>query len=402
MTTQDPQNPEDPRPSEASAAAWAPRPEPTPPSTSSESSASETPDSSASEPLASEPAAPEPETGWAPSTGGGEPPPGATAPGTPVAVHTPPQAGGGRRSGIPLWLMLLSVIVAATLAGVAVYFFTGDDGDGGGDLTEAATIVDGLMRLGREDQSNISSYAGEVPPDFAPEFPIYEGAEVVVAIAIGSEQGTGYLIVLSTPDSAEDVFTYYSDALDQEPWQVEIGRSSDEFTGLRFLRPDNIDVSGDVSLHRSQLAERTVIYLSYNDISQAIVPGGSDDPFALGQTRQLPAGFPDDIPIYEGAEESIVLDTYFERGQGGRAFIVTFLTRDSQNDVIDFYREEFEERGWVVSDAGVAEASFALAIEFDDGPDDSVSGSISADSFEDDPSYTQVDLLVTTSGNRGN
>jgi hypothetical protein len=203
---------------------------------------------------------------------------------------------------------------------------------------------------------------------------------------------------MSTPDSASDVFSFYSDALDVDPWQVEIGRSSEEFTGLRFLRPDNIDITGDVSLHRSDLGEQTVIYLSYSDVSQAILPGG-DTPFTLGPTRPLPIGFPEDIPIYQGSEASVILDTYFERGQGGQAFIVTFLTRDTQDDVIEFYRDEFEARGWVVSDSGVSSSSFALAIEFDDGPAQSVSGSITADTFENDDTYTQVDLLVTTSNN---
>ena len=41
----------------------------------------------------------------------------------------------------------------------------------------------------------------------------------------------------------------------------------------------------------------------------------------------------------------------------------------------------------------------AVGIEFNDGPEQSVSGSITADSFENDPAYTQVDLLVTTSNN---
>jgi hypothetical protein len=303
-----------------------------------------------------------------------------------------------RRSGIPLWLMLLSVVVAAALAGVAVFFVTSGDDDSGGSV-DAAGIVDGLMRLGRADQANISSYDGELPPEFAADFPMYEDAEVVVSIAIASEEGTGYLIVLSSPDPADEVYAFYNDALDVDPWQVEVGRASDEFTGLRFLRPDNIDVSGDVSLHQSQLDDRTVIYLSYSDISQALVPGGASDPFAVGGTRPLPVGFPEDIPIYEGAEPTVILDTYFERGQGGRAFIVTFLTKDSQDAVIEYYRQEFEGRGWVVSDAAQSGTSFALGIEFDDGPDQSVSGSITADAFENDPAYTQVDLLVTTSNN---
>src|SRR5690606_13681579 len=116
---------------------------------------------------------------------------------------------------------------------------------------------------------------------------------------------------------------------------------------------------------RSELGEETLIYLSYGDTSQAVLPGGPAEPFTAGASRSLPVGFPEDVPIYQGAEESIIYDTYFERGQGGQAFIVTFLTRDSQDDVIEYYRSEFEGRGWVVSDAGVSSTSFALAIEFD-------------------------------------
>jgi hypothetical protein len=291
---------------------------------------------------------------------------------------------------------VIAAIVPAVIVG-AIVFFVASGGDDEDPLA-AAGIVDGLISMGQADQDNISSYAGELPPDFTTDFPMYTGAEIVVSIAIASEQGTGYLIVLSTPDSSSNVFTFYSDALDADPWQVEIGRSSDEFTGLRFLRPDNIDVSGDVSIHRSDLSEETVIYLSYSDISQAILPGGSTS-FTLGPTRPLPIGFPEEVPIYNGSEDSVILDTYFERGQGGQAFIVTFLTRDTQDDVIEYYRDEFEAKGWVVSDAGVSSTSFALAIEFDDGPDQSFSGSITADTFEDDDSSTQVDVLVTRSSN---
>ena len=388
--TQEPQNPGEPKPNEPPYSAWAPRPEPAPDSTpeTPAESAPETQTPAATAPEATQPPVPEPVAVATTS----EP---ASAP--PETSGGAPPAGGKQRSGIPGWLLVIAAIVPAVIVGIAVFFVAG--GSEEEDPAGAAGIVDGLMRLGQSDQSNISSYAGVLPPDFAADFPIYMGAEVVVSIAIGSEQGTGYLIVMSTPDPAGDVFTFYSDALDEEPWQVEIGRSSDEFTGLRFLRPDNIDVSGDVSLHRSDLGSRTVIYLSYSDISQAILPGGDTTPFAIGATRPLPIGFPEDIPIYEGTEASVVLDTYFERGQGGQAFIVTFLTTDSEDTVIEFYRDEFEGRGWVVSDAGVSSTSFALAIEFDDGPSQSVSGSITADSFGDDPAYTQVDLLVTTRSN---
>ena len=383
--TQDPQNPEAPKPSEPATSAWAPRSGPSEP---------------AAEPTPASPSEPAPLEGTSPVSEAPDPAPTAAAAEPAVAVvppdttATPPAP--PKRSGVPVWLLVIAAIVPAVIVG-AIVFFVASGGDDE-DPSAAAGIVDGLMRLGQADQDNITSYAGELPPDFATDFPAYAGAEIIVSIAIASEQGTGYLIVLSTPDAASDVFSFYSDALDADPWQVEIGRSSDDFTGLRFLRPDNIDVSGDVSLHRSELGERTVIYLSYSDISQAILPGGATS-FTLGPTRQLPTGFPDEIPIYNGSEDSVILDTYFERGQGGQAFIVTFLTRDTQDDVIEYYRNEFEAKGWVVSDAGVSSTSFALAIEFDDGPDQSFSGSITADTFEDDDSFTQVDLLVTTSSN---
>ena len=388
--TQESQNPEAPKPSEPAASAWAPRPESTPPSGSPETPPPSTPAEVSASAVPDASVSPAPLAGSTIATAQPSVAPAAPDPAPAPVVE--------RKRGVPAWLLVIAAIVPAVIVG-AIVFFVASGGDDEDEPSAAAGIVDGLMRLGQADQSNIQSFAGTLPPDFAPEFPIYEGADVVVSIAIASEQGTGYLIVMSTPDPTSDVFAFYTDALDQEPWQVEIGRSSQEFTGLRFLRPDNIDISGDVSLHRSDLGERTVIYLSYSDISQAILPGGPTDPFSTGISRELPAGFPEDVPIYQGTEDTIILDTYFERGQGGRAFIVTFLTRDSQNDVIEYYRDEFEARGWVVSDAGVSSTSFALAIEFDNGPDQSISGSISADSFEDDPAYTQVDLLVTTTGN---
>ena len=109
-----------------------------------------------------------------------------------------------KRSGVPVWLLVIAAIVPAVIVGIAVYFATSGGSDE--DPTAAAGVVDGLMRLGQSDQSNISSYAGELPPDFSTEFPMYSGAKIVVSIAIASDQGTGYLIVMSTPDSDQRCF----------------------------------------------------------------------------------------------------------------------------------------------------------------------------------------------------
>jgi hypothetical protein len=260
----------------------------------------------------------------------------------PVAVAVAPAAA-PRRSGAPWLLVVAAALIPAALVGVIVFLATGSSGTA--DTNNAAGIVDGLIRLGPSGQTSTTSYKDELPPEFSADFPIYDGADVVVSIAIAGQGGTSYFIILSSDDSASDVFAYYMEALDTEPWQVEVGRASDEFTGLRFFRPDNINISGDITLHQSDLDGRTAVYLSYDDLSQAITPGLDRPQFVLGTTKPLPPGFPSNVPIYGADSGTVVRDTYFERGQGGQAFIVTFLTPDSQDDVIDFYTEEFRDRG---------------------------------------------------------
>ncbi|HEX5141771.1 MAG TPA: hypothetical protein VFX19_12565 [Dehalococcoidia bacterium] len=315
----------------------------------------------------------------------------------PAAAATPAATASRQRPGLPKWLpAVLLALIPAALVGIVVYIVAGS---GGGNNGESARIVDGLIRLGGTEGTT-TTYAGKLPPEFTSDFPLYKNADVIVSIAIASDQGTSYFIVLASDDPASKIYEYYSGALDADPWQVEIGRSSDDFTGIRFSRPDSADISADMTLYQSEVDNKTAIYLSYQDTSQAVLPGATTSPFAIGPSRPLPAGFPKDIPIYQGDADSTVLDTYFERGQGSQAYIVTFITRDTQDDVIDFYTNEFKNRGWNVTDAGVLNTSFALSIQFDDGNAKSISGSVSADAFDQDNNYTRVDLLLQVSPTR--
>jgi hypothetical protein len=303
----------------------------------------------------------------------------------------------GEGRSVPRWAPLAALaIVPALLVGILVYVIAGN----GGGSSSAAGIVDGLIRSGGCDDSTTTctSYNGRLPPNFLADFPIYSGADIVYSVSIASEQGTSYFVVLSTSADAAKVYQYYSAELDRTPWQVEIGRASDEFTGLRFSRPDNIDVSGDITIHDSKTDGRTAIYISAEDTSRSISPG-SRPPFTLGITRPLPPGFPNDVPLYR-PDGSVVLDTYFERSPGGQAFIISFLTRDKQDDVIKFYTDEFRGKGWNVTDAGTLNRNFALSIDFDDGSAQSLQGQVTANSFDQDAAYTKVDLIVQVSNTR--
>ena len=303
--------------------------------------------------------------------------------------------------GLPPWLPFAALaIVPAVIVGILVYVLAGGGSSGGGSGS-AAGIVDGFLRLEPSSDQQVESFKGRLPPDLPPEVPIYKNAKPVVSYSIATPQGTNHFVVFSTSASVDDIFGFFRDALDKEPWQVEVGQSSSDGVGIRFSRPDNADVSGIITIHHSELDDSTSIFLTYEDVSAALTPGTGSVPFSIGTSRPLPAGFPSDVPVYQQDQGTVVLDTYFERAQGGQLFAVTFLTKDSQDQVIDFYKNDFGGKGWTTTDTSPGGTSFAVSMDFSD-KNQTLSGQISADSFENDSSYTKVELVVQVSGSRTN
>jgi hypothetical protein len=311
-----------------------------------------------------------------------------------VAETAPPP----ERARLPPWFpYFIAAFLPAVLVGLVVYAFAG----GGGGSDKAAAILEGFFAA-PSSGGNVSTYAGELPPTFPKEFPVFKGAEVVVSFTIPAEQGTSYLAVLTTSASADEVYNFYIERLEEDPWQVEVARSSQDFTGVRFSRPDDADLSGDVTVFHSTLGDTTTIYVSFRDLSLSRAPGpAADKPFVLGQSRPLPEGFPKDLPIYKGDSASIIIDTYLELSPGSRTFIVTFLTKNSQDDVIDFYQKALSDLGWSVTDTAAGATGFALGLDFRDRQAQGLEGSIRADDFPPDDDYTKVDLLVRVSTSRG-
>lgn len=300
--------------------------------------------------------------------------------------------------GLPSWVPpFLLAVVPALVVGLLVYLFAGSGGGGGSG--RAAGIVDGFVRSGGPTASAIESFKGKLPPGFPSEFPRYSGSELVVSFAVRSaQQGSFYIVVYNTSATPEAVLDFYQNALNNDPWQVEGARSGIEGTAVRFSRPDSADVQGEVDIYRSELDGRTSVYVYYQDVSSAGRRSAEEREFVLGRSRPLPPGFPNDIPIYR-QNDSTIIQTIFERGPGATSFLVSFLTRDSQNDVIRFYTNEFERRGWSVTNAQGARG-FVLGIDFSDGARQNVQGSVYADLFEQDSQYTRVDLILQVSTRR--
>ncbi len=301
------------------------------------------------------PAAPDP----------GQPPPAsAFSPGPSSSEPPPPPAAPKSRAGLPSWLpYFLLAAIPALIVGVIVYA-VGGGGGGGGGSGDAAGVIDGLFRLNGE---GVQSFENQTPPGLPKDLPQYPGSKIVVSFLVRSDQGASYIVIYQTSSDTKKVLDFYQESLDKEPWQVESGVSSTDVNGVFFSRPDDADVQGTIQVSNSKFNSKTTIYLSYDDVT----PSGSapsDNKFVLpSASLGLPSTFPNDIPIYRGKDESTVTAVQFQRGAGSTMYVVTFLTRNADVDVIDFYRKEFLKRGWQVTDGTPRSTrDFAISIDFQD------------------------------------
>ena len=274
-------------------------------------------------------------------------------------------------------------------------------GSGGSDGERTAAVIHRLLlAAGTNDTSSLESFPGELPDGLPVEPPIYPGADLVVSSRQPAPVGQGatppagagqpqpllYFIVLDTDGSRDDVFTFYEKELDEDPWQIESTFSTPELDTLQFVSVEDADIAGAVSIAHGGDDGRTTILISLQD-SGALLD--EEAPFELGESLQAPKEFPDDVPLYEG---STITSSAFFREPGNQSFLVIFLTQDAQEDVIEFYTEALESRGWAVT---VREPlGTESRIEFVDEAGD-IGGSIQADGFRRSEDYTEVRIQIS-------
>ena len=103
------------------------------------------------------------------------------------------------------------------------------------------------------------------------------------------------------------------------------------------------------------------------------------------ESQSLPPGFPSDVPLYSKGGAPSLIETYFERSSGVVEYQVSFLTKDSQGDVIKSYEDEFKKKGWDTREPkGTSRQDFALALAFTDRRQ--IEGTVSVDTFEEEAS----------------
>ena len=260
--------------------------------------------------------------------------------------------------------------------------------DGDGDNERVAGIVSRILALGQPAGASVQHFAGRLPDDMPVELPPYPGSDLMASLRHVVGDDVVYFIVLDTGDSPDEVLQYYEEVFSDDPWQVEATSSTEELTALQFSKVDDANISGAVAVNQSLEGDGwSSIFISLEVISGA--GEEEEEPFQLGASRPLPRDFPSDIPIYEG---STVIGTAYVTSPGNQDFLITFLSRDSQDEVIEYYREEFEARGWSVTDE--PGEGFGVSISFQDSASPEISGTIFADLFPEERDYTQVDMQL--------
>lgn len=295
----------------------------------------------------------------------------------------------GRRVGV-----IVGALVVLVAVGVGAFILGSmRDSGGGGDRATAnvGSVINAFSQGG--EGATVRRYEGELPPGYPDGVPAYPDAALIASILQSSGDSAGYLVVYDTADSRDDVAAYFTEKLDEDPWQVDAGRDTRDSALQQFSKIDDPDVTGLVLSASSEDAGVTTIVVSVQVTSGATTP---EDDFEPGVTRALPQGFPQDVPQYP---EAIIVESAFQNQPRADSFIISFITRDDVTSVLDYFRDQFGEKEWTVNDADASEATLqdAEALDFTGptGGETEISGALVAGEFPDDNNYTQVDLTVT-------
>lgn len=289
--------------------------------------------------------------------------------------------------------LLVAVLAGSLLAGLAC-------AGGGGNNDETAALIHRLLLAAGTDQAgSLESFPGHLPPGLPVEPPQYPGAKLIVSsrqpapVSSPADGATGgdvaqpllYFIVLDTSDSRQDVYAFYEQTLDQDPWQLESSFSTPQLDTFQFFDVQDADIAGAVSIAAGGDDGRTSILISLQDAGAFL---DEPPPYELRESLAVPQDFPEEIPLYA---EATVTGSAFFREPDSQSFLLIFITLDTGSDVLDFYKEAFQAKGWTVQEN--EPSSLEERIEYRDA-DRTVTGEVFTNPFAPSRRYTEVHLRV--------
>jgi hypothetical protein len=293
------------------------------------------------------------------------------------------------------WLIGAAVI-PAVIVGLAVWFFA-SGGGGGSSERQNADVTNVLNVFNSQQGVAAKRYEGSLAPGYPDDIPTYPGARLVSSMRQIPGADVEYYAVYDTSDARHTVAQYFADKFDSDPWQLQGGQTSADSTIHQFSRVDSADVTGVVVVAESDKDKVTTI-LMITRVASGAKDAPKDAYSPADVTDQLPVGFPDSVPAYPGSN---TVQSAYQKKSGTRQFAVSWVTKDDATTALSYYRDAFKNNGWTVADAAAdptqtgGAAPSGQSIQFTDDKSQ-LSGSVTVGAFEQDDSYTRIDVQVTS------
>jgi len=286
----------------------------------------------------------------------------------------------------PLAFLFLSLLVVVLAAGLALAFGCG----GSSSNQKAESAIAKLFEVGQSPGTTNEVLIDKLPPDLPDGLPEYPGSKLIGSTITtgGGAQGLG--ILRETGDPMDKVYAFYEQALDTDPWEIQLSSFPAETAGLQFVNINDSNMAGAVVIQSSGGDDSgSLIFTSIQKAIEAV----TSEPFKLEASKPLPRDWPSQVPLYPNAT---ITGTAWGRSVGAGEWQVSFLAQTASTDVIDFYRTELTNAGFVVTDEAAQGEASVLSFK-NELTAEIWNGAVSAQVFADDPAYAQATVQLSIS-----
>lgn len=300
---------------------------------------------------------------------------------------------------LPSSRVLHRVLLAVALLGAVIALVGCNSGGDDASADEATKLADRVLRLGEELDTTVVVLPGELPeglqealnPSATADTPDEDLVRVPVhpdGTLLGSfriDRGDGsrtFFLLYDVPGPATDVESALELQLNQSPWQVTNGQSSEAISSIGFESTTSIDFTGTAAIRQIEdSAEPTSSVVYIIEVQPATPP--TSTPFVLPAARPLPEGFPTEF-VLDGMTP---ITTQWSSQAAGTAYQILLLTTDTTTAVADTYRTVMQDAGWELTNDQAQGFATQLDFQMDSGAS---IASIQVDAFSEDDSYTAV------------
>lgn len=292
------------------------------------------------------------------------------------------------------------LVLAPVLLALAAACGGGDDAE----QVDSGLLLDRWLRIGEDVRTIVHVYDGELPPDLVDalnpdateetadedliKLPVHPEGVLRGSFYVEQPDGVGrYWLLFDVMKPDTEVESDLSVQLDQSPWQVTAGQSTESLTLIRFTSTRSGDIDGTAALRPIETPDGPGTSIAY---LLEIRPGRvvSTPDFKLPGSRALPENFPAGFLVGSGMT---IFDVNWGSAPGIAEFDLTLLSTDSASRVSDELRDALAREGWQLTrDDAIG---FATILEFSDADGD-ISGVASIDAFAGDDSFTSVLIQI--------